>query len=1385
MIARALTLALLITAATAAAQETRRVKVLFLGDQGHHQPAQRAAQALIPMSERAIDLFYSDRLSDLQPATLRGFDCVLLYANHPHLGASQERALLDFVADGNGLVAVHCASYCFLNSDQFVDLVGAQFRSHGAGVFRETIVRPDHEITQGLEPIESWDETYVHHRHNPDRLVLAERVDGEHHEPWTWIREHGEGRVFYTAWGHDHRTWSHHGFQELLGRGIRWAAGEINRPSAPFQFQDAELPHYVAGGDRADPGRINQMQLPLSAERSMERIVVPPELRLELFASEPEIVNPIAFTWDERGRLWVAETVDYPNELRTSSDGRDRIKILEDTDGDGRADRSTVFADGLSIPTGLVCSHDGVIVAQAPDMLYLADTDGDDRADERHVLFTGFNTYDTHAGPSNLRYGHDNRIWGTVGYAGFNGTVGGVHHRFRQGIFCFEDDGSALEFIASTSNNTWGLGLSEEGLVFASTANGNPSVSLAIPNRFYEAVSGWSTGALEMISEGYQFHPITDRVRQVDYHGGFTAAAGHALYTARSFPERYWNKVAFVAAPTGHLVHQFELERDGTEFVSRDGWNLLASDDEWVAPIMAEVGPDGAVWVSDWYNFVVQHNPTPRGFSTGKGNAYVTPLRDKQHGRIYRVVHADARPSVSLDLSDATTDQLLAALQDDNMFWRLTAQRLLVERSQPDVRQDLEALTVDRPGAPLERSAGALHAIWALHGLGLLRAGDLGTAARALEHPAPAGRRAALMTLPGDAHADARRRLTADPDAHVRLAAMLALTRTAPDPAPGELILKSLTDAGPDPDRWIAEASIAAAARHDSGFLAALLSRPRSAAPFEPVNLIENSSAQATAAGDPAGWTPRSYSGESAHTAATDGRGDARSLHISSTSGADTSWFTSVAVEPNTRYRLSGWIKTRGVATRGGGEGALLNVHELQGGGGRVMTSAVTGTQDWTRVEVTFDSGRRTGVTINCLFGGWGQAVGEAWYDDIELVQLQPSVLPGLLGQALRIVTRHYAARAPSDSISTVLRALTDAPPALVSSFLESLAAGWPEGQAPQLTATQRDELAASLSALPTSARDGLLLLNERWGDPGLFGDPDLAASTIELRQLVADGRSSPRDRSDAARRLLALDDSGAAVSHILDQVSPEAEPELAEQLLGALSDSQLTETGGLILARWTGLTPATRRHAVSALLRRAEWTTRLLEQLRDGVITRDDLTAEQWLLLTAHADAAVRAAARQLQRTGDETGRGAVVTELLAAASTVGDPGRGEVLFQAHCVLCHEQGGAGGAIGPTLTGIGARPRADILVDILDPNRSVEANYELWIATTHDGEVFAGRLVSETRTSVELRDLTGVRHVLMRDQLADLTSRKTSLMPESFEQLGVQGLADLLEYLTR
>ncbi len=808
------------------AADPPKLNVLFLGDNAGHRPAERFKQLAPVFAKRGITLTYTDKLEDLNAKTLAGYDALMVYANHTKISPEQEKALLEFVESGKGFVPLHCASYCFLNSPKYIEMVGAQFRSHGTGTFRTDIVTPDHAIMKGYQAFSSWDETYVHTKHNEkDRTVLEVRTDGDLKEPWTWIRTQGKGRVFYTAWGHDNRTFEHVGFHNLVERGLRWACGQdpalagtyFERPEMtaprkdvkPFEYADAKIPFYPPrGGAKAGP--LSKMQKPLSVEESMKHFVTPVDFEVKVFVTEEKLGGkPIAMTWDEQGRLWVSITVDYPNEMQREGRGHDRIVVCEDTTGDGVCDTVTTFADALSIPTSLLPYAGGIIVHQAPHTLFLKDTNGDGKADVRQVLFTGWSTGDTHAGPSNLHYGFDNWIYGSVGYAGFNGVVNGEKVNFKQGFYRFKLEANIdtvidkpfnvtkLEFLRSTSNNTWGLCFDESGELFGSTANGCPIVHMPIPNRYYEKVKGLTPTVLQNIAPDNHIEPITNKIRQVDWHGGFTAASNISIYTARTYPKEYWNRTAFISEPTGHLTAAMTLQPDGASFRAKYGWNLVASDDEWSAPIDAQVGPDGHVWVIDWYNFIVQHNPTPAGFTNGKGNAYETPLRDKTHGRIYRVVYTKAKPEPRVNLKDATPEKLVETLKHHNMGWRLHAQRLLVERGKTDVVPALTKLIEDKTVDETGLNAGAVHAVWTL---GTLKPKDLETFyefKNDTEHPSLAVRRAAMSTAPRIPRVDESFQMVGAllwDEPRVRLAAALTVADLPKTDIAQSLIASALAD---------------------------------------------------------------------------------------------------------------------------------------------------------------------------------------------------------------------------------------------------------------------------------------------------------------------------------------------------------------------------------------------------------------------------------------------------------------------------------------------------------------------------------------------------------------------------------------------------------------
>jgi putative membrane-bound dehydrogenase-like protein len=894
-------------------------------------------------------------------------------------------------------------------------------------------------------------------------------------------------------------------------------------------------------------------------------------------------------------------------------------------------------------------AHDGGLsVVMAPNTVYLKDTDGDGRADVQKVLFTGWGTGDTHAGPSNLTWGLDGWVYGIVGYSGFRGEVGGETHQFAKGFFRFKPDGSKLEYLRSTNNNSWGFGFSEEGLVFGSTANGNPSEHMPLANRVYERVRGWSATTLGGIagSPGMELAPKvtgdgTVAIRQVDHHGHFTAAAGHRLYTARAYPQEYWNRTAFVCEPTGHIVATFGLIPQGAAFRSRMAWNLVASNDEWTAPIQADVGPDGQVWVIDWYNFIVQHNPTPAGFETGKRGAYVTPLRDKTHGRVWRVVH-DAAPSTTrTSLAGASPDELVATLADDNMFWRERAQRKLVERAagRPDGGRDVvpalitlvENSSVDAIGL----NPGAIHAIWTLRQLGALegpQADSLAVARvqSALLHPSAGVRMNAVKALPRDAgalHKLAGSGLAADPAPLVRLAVLEALGEWAPSPEAAALVTTMLGDPRTLADPVLTDAATSAAAVQAAGVLPALLSAQPADAKRSPARLV--------------------------------------------------------------------------------------------------------------------------------------------------LVER---------------VAEHVARGGEGAAVAAMLVRLPDAPQRIAIAALAGLVNGWPKGMPAALGPEADAALVKLVDTLPASVQGQVVTLAQHPGSTAL--DSRIGQISDALQATIDDAKAADADRISAAERLVQLRPADATiVDAVMERVGGKASPDMSAGLIAALGRSSAAEAPAAILDRLASFTPPVRDTAVRTILANRDWAATLVARLEKRQVNLGDVPITERTKLTDHPDRTVRDRATKILATGGglpNADRQKVIDEILPVVSRGGDAARGKLVFKEQCGTCHMHSGEGGKVGPELTGMAVHPAHELLIHILDPNRSVEGNYRAYTLTTDDGRVVTGLLAAESKTAIEIVDAEGKRVAIQRSEIDEFQPSPNSLMPVGFEkQIKPEGFADLLAFLTK
>ncbi|HEY3132479.1 MAG TPA: PVC-type heme-binding CxxCH protein [Acidobacteriota bacterium] len=469
---------------------------------------------------------------------------------------------------------------------------------------------------------------------------------------------------------------------------------------------------------------------PYSPQEALRTFHLPPGFRIELVAAEPEVMDPVAMAFDERGRLFVVEMPDYPMGKQTG-----RVKLLEDKDGDGRFEHSTVFADDLHFPTGVMPWKGGVLVTCAPDILYLADTDGDNRADVRRVVLTGFAKLNPQLRVNGLQYGIDNWIYASYPKFGLptiymkefgdQGTpIRFPDHpeipavdAFAKGMdIRFRLDPPALEAVAG--NSQFGNAFDAWGNHFT-VWNNDHIRHVVIQNQYLSANPYLAVrSAMQSISDHGGAAPVFP-VTQAPLHmheseiGHFTSACGISVYEGGSFPDEYAHS-SFVCEPVHNLVHRDVLAPAGVTFAAQRGEEkkeFLASTDSWFRPVFTATGPDGGLYVVDFYRKIVEH---PEWIPPEMMNeADLTAGSDR--GRIYRIVQRSAKPGPLPDLRRAAAEDLVSLLSDKNIWWRLTAQRLLVQYQERAAIPKLQDVALRG-----SHEYGRMHALWTLQGLNAL-----------------------------------------------------------------------------------------------------------------------------------------------------------------------------------------------------------------------------------------------------------------------------------------------------------------------------------------------------------------------------------------------------------------------------------------------------------------------------------------------------------------------------------------------------------------------------------------------------------------------------------------------------------------------------------------
>ncbi|MBA4148002.1 MAG: c-type cytochrome [Verrucomicrobia bacterium] len=418
----------------------------------------------------------------------------------------------------------------------------------------------------------------------------------------------------------------------------------------------------------------------LSPAEAQKRFVLHDGFEARLFAAEPDVINPVAMTWDDRGRLWVVELYEYPHGAAEGQKPRDRIKILEDTNNDGRADKITVFADGLNLATAILFGDGGVYVGQAPHLLFLKDTNGDDVADERTELLTGFGLQDRHELLNGFTWGPDGWLYMTHGV--FTHSKVRIPEATDDGVVMdaavarFNPRTKKFEIYADGTSNPWGVDFDRYGNAFVSACVIDHLYHMA-PGGIYERQGGTPGNPY-----AYELLPSI-----VDHKHHMAAYCGINVYQGDNFPKEYSGRV-FMGNIHQNAINHDRLIPNGSSFKAVAEKDFLTTDDGWFRPVVQNVGPDGALWIADWYDKYPCYQ-----------NAKADPEGvDREHGRIWRVVYTGkagqasspskpigSRPDKAMDLGKLKSTELVKVLEHPNAWQRKVAQRILMERRrQPD-----------------------------------------------------------------------------------------------------------------------------------------------------------------------------------------------------------------------------------------------------------------------------------------------------------------------------------------------------------------------------------------------------------------------------------------------------------------------------------------------------------------------------------------------------------------------------------------------------------------------------------------------------------------------------------------------------------------------------
>ena len=1134
---------------------------------------------------------------------------------------------------------------------------------------------------------------------------------------------------------------------------------------------------------------------PVSPADQLATFSVPSGFSVELIASEPEVAKPMNLAFDKRGRLWVSSSLEYPFAAAADKTPRDTIRIMEDHDGDGKADKVTVFADELNIPIGLIPYGDGVICFSIPNIWYLRDTDGDDRCDKREILYGPFDTTrDTHGMCNAFRRGDDGWIYSCHGFNNRSEVAGKDEHKVvltSGNTFRFRPDGSRIELYTQGQVNPFGMSIDHFGDIYTADCHTKP-VTLLLPGGCYDSFG--------RPHDGLGYVPNV-----MEHLHGSTAIAALALGEHLRFPAEYANST-FDGNVMTSRVNQNTLKRSGSSVKAIEQPDLVSSMDPWFRPVDLVAGPDGALYIADFYNRIIGHYEVDLKH----------PGRDRFRGRLWRVRYAgtegaaNALKGYGQDLTSLTTEQLFEVI-----------------RTAPEMQKRL-ARDVIADDASAETTAAIK---------------------KHLNDSDPVVRRFALrlLTLRDAAVIEAITTAATDSDETVRVHAFRALRevtlKDADLPAASQLLQKGFGDLS----AMVRRAAVAAASLYQSQELIAPLLRMFQTTDLADVHLRHSIRIA---------LRDQLLNDEWFRTIAADAKVGMDRLVL-----ADLS----LAVKtPAAAEFVASNIQVLGVS-----QPARLAEY-LQFAAAHVSVEAAEGVVVAVRERFSGDRELQRGLlnSMRQGFAQRGQqppAAVRAWALDVSLQLLQMKSFDDLSAlDVVPAVSWNYQPHPDSPDANncwgvtksrTSVDGVAGAP--LYSSFEQGerrtgvyrsaaieLGAslsfyiaghdGIPDaplkkanfvrlrdavsGELLREASPLRSDVAQKVDWKTDDLRsrkvvielvDGDTASAYAWIAVGRFSDDRLNPSDDQQRQLTAAeliGDFGLQELRPAIARLSTVDGvsrtSQVALTNSLLKLKPNS-------LLAAVSVVPSIAAASDALARLAvnAITQENSEEARKALESAFQVSTAAEQLLMAQPLAADISGAEELLRLMEAGKASARlllkpAIQQRLDAIATDTLRSRVVvlTEKLPTEDSIveellanrrkaiqqmaGNVENGKELFKKNCQICHQLGGEGKQVGPNLDGIGNRGLDRVLEDVLIPSRNVDVAFRTTTVVTDKGKAYSGLLKELEGNRISIVDSQAKETILQTDIIEERQASANSPMPSNVGETFNEGqFRDLVSFL--